>query len=261
MSKENKPDSFQGTLGQYHWQETDDGSQTLYSDHFQEACHSTAGAYQETLHNYVEGCAVSERLEQVKDFTIFEVGFATGLGLRCTLDKLQNATIPFHFISCELDQVLVEQSLQQFPEFVGSMIEKEGLTYFQGACDRKKLTILIGDVRHTLPLARQQSLLPSFHAIYQDPFSPKKNPRLWTWQWFTLLRELSHEDVILGTYSSTKAVWKAMIKGGWRVYEIAGFGQKRLSTRAKLSGQTSPSVLAWCERSPTPALADHEDDK
>ena len=57
---------------------TEDGTFTLESNLFTENCHSTAGAYEETLFNYVNGTEVKKSKQA--EIKIFEVGFGLGLG-------------------------------------------------------------------------------------------------------------------------------------------------------------------------------------
>lgn len=247
---------FEGELGSYTLEITEDGSPTLYSHYFQESCHSQAGAWEETLHNYIYGCQCPSREKSFSPFTIFEVGFATGLGYQATFEKLQN----FHFISTEIDSSLAEHFCFQLKEkgFIDHYsLESEGeLSYIKALGQKGELIILLGDARESALKWKESSFFQEVHAIYQDPFSPKRNPTLWTYQWFETLKSLSHQEAILSTYSSSKAVWKAMIKAGWKVNAVKGHGQKRLSTRATLQGETEERIIDWCERSPTPTLTD-----
>jgi tRNA U34 5-methylaminomethyl-2-thiouridine-forming methyltransferase MnmC len=259
MEKFTKNSRLLGSLGTYEFLETDDGTMTLHSAYFDEACHSTSGALKETIHNYVLGTKVPQRLER-GPLCVFEVGFATGLGLKATL---LNASYDHHknltFVSSELDGLLCQHFLEALKS--DEIIESFHTTDFgfQGrSIHGATIYILIGDVRETLPLWRKNSLFLKFKAIYQDPFSPKKNPSLWTKEWFSELKAASESEVILGTYSSTKAVWKSMIAAGWKVTEVPGYGKKRLSTRAMLEGESSKNVIEWCKRSPAPALCDKE---
>src|SRR5690606_30836611 len=86
---------------------TDDGTYTLFSEAFQEACHSTAGAKNETILHYVEGCRVLEKSSIHNPLVILEVGFGLGVGLLITIEKLPINT-NCHFISVELDRNLLE---------------------------------------------------------------------------------------------------------------------------------------------------------
>ena len=63
---------------------TEDGTFTLENLSFQENCHSTAGAYQETLFNYIQGTEIQKKVH-LPEINIFEVGFGLGFGLGCGL--------------------------------------------------------------------------------------------------------------------------------------------------------------------------------
>jgi tRNA U34 5-methylaminomethyl-2-thiouridine-forming methyltransferase MnmC len=242
--------SFTGSLGTYHWLKTEDGSQTLHSDYFDEACHSMAGGRLETLHNYIDGCAIAEKAKLHSPLIILEIGLGTGLGLSLTLESMANSQ-KVHYISCELDHKLVLHTLNKLS---ATNLNYLNPNYLTCTIDHHQVTILIGDVREQLPKVLE--LLPSCHAIYQDAFSPKRNPNLWTRQWFELLKVVAAPDCILATYSSTKGVWKAMMEAGWCVQEIEGFGKKRLSTVAKLQGVTSQAIIEML--GDTPALTDEQ---
>ena len=70
---------LKGSLGNYHLVETEDQSQTLYSEAFGEACHSTHGARAETREIYLEGCHLWRAQKQ--EFTIL-----FSLYVKCMLD-------------------------------------------------------------------------------------------------------------------------------------------------------------------------------
>lgn len=271
-----KFDPIKGSLGSYQVIETLDGSTTLFSEAYQEACHSDQGAYEETLFNYVKGNKVSIRfseLDKGEVFSIFEVGFATGLGLKVTLESLLKDSLKeetknnnhraasLRFVSTEIDRELTLFTLNKLKEdgIISSFHEhKEGLNFF--TCPLidilGELIVLVGNARETVPLWRESQNFKKVDAIYQDAFSPKRNPELWTTEWFQELALISHEHSTLTTYSATKAVWKAMMASDWKVKAVKGFKNKKLSTRAYRQGESATDVLDWCERSPTPALSD-----
>ena len=109
---------FTGSLGDYRWEETDDGSLTLFSEFFNENCHSTSGAREETLYNYIQGCNIDHFIKENSSLHIFELGLGTGLGLKTTLDHLYKSApstqIEFLFTGSEIDKELAAHSLDQF---------------------------------------------------------------------------------------------------------------------------------------------------
>ncbi|MFT6069120.1 MAG: tRNA U34 5-methylaminomethyl-2-thiouridine-forming methyltransferase MnmC [Bacteriovoracaceae bacterium] len=224
---------FSGSLGEYEIIETEDGSLSLFSEAFNEGCHSSHGAATETRYIYIDGCEVESR----KPKCFFEVGFATGLGFIETL----KAHDEFLFYSTELDEELVlwaQENNKIFDSF-----EKVGNTYV-GSKAKARAVILIGDARETIKNHKFE--LP-FEAIYQDAFSPKRNPTLWTKEWFEDLKALSKDEVILSTYSASSRVKKALFAAGWIVEEREGFAFKRSATRGFLKGKHSDQLLKKLE--------------
>ena len=236
------------------WVETGDGTKTLFSERFQEACHSTTGAKEETLLHYLKGCQVEQKIS-LENVTILEVGFGLGLGFTTTLETLKNAQHEFHFISLEIDHELVDWVFDDLARrnILSSIKKNPGL--YEATHARGKLTVILGDARTSLPEFLKHNP-QTFDVIYQDAFSPKKNPTLWTTQWFELLKKYSSDDVVLSTYSASSSIRKSMITSGWKIHKGEKFGPKRTSTRATLSGETDPEISLHLERSPTPALTD-----
>lgn len=230
--------------------ETEDGSYTLFSKEFQEACHSTSGAKAETVLHYLGGCKILERAKSFHPFVILEVGFGLGVGFLTTLEKMPK-DVQWKFISMELDRDLLEWFRETHPEF---QLSWEG-NLLKGKNDNFELIVIQGDARFEVPKFLE-AFPVEFHAIYQDAFSPRRNPVLWTKEWFTLLKNHSHKDVILSTYSASTSIRKSLHETGWGVYSGERFGPKRTSTRAALNRQTDTEILLQMERSPVAALTD-----
>ena len=120
-----------------------------------------------------------------------------------------------------------------FPFTELSLIQEQGSPLkFVAKSKKRKLEIIIGDLLENKKFLA--SYLKDIHAIYQDPFSPKKNPDLWTEDWFQFLKSISHQEVILSTYSASHSVQKNLGEAGWNVLRAPGFAHKRSSTRATL---------------------------
>lgn len=219
---------FSGVLGNYTWQETEDGSKTLYSHFFSEACHSTSGAKEETLFNYWQGCQIAERANQYSPFTILEIGFGPGIGLETTVEEWQKLNSPskLHFLSVELDKALVEAFLPEAKVDIRPWGEIHTIQKSEYTA-----TVLVGDATKTLPPYLEEFPV-KWHAIYQDAFSPKRNPALWTVEWFELLLAGADPKAVMSTYSASHSVLDAMESAGWKTEKVKGFGRKRASTRA-----------------------------
>lgn len=248
---------FDGKLGKYKIIETLDQTKTLWSEYFNEAFHNLFGAYEETLYNYISGCHIEDQLEAKKSVHVLDVGFGLGIGLKAFIDTLKNyesTGIHHSYTSMELDEDLFLWSIKEtFPDY---KFVKKDQTYVC-TLSHLSITVYIGDGRKTLPEAFHNNFLPKFTAIFQDAFSPKQNPVLWTVEWFDDLKMMSSPEVYLSTYSSSVSVRKSMIAAGWVVTNVKGFGQKRTMTKARTFGVTDPAIAAELSRSPALELRDN----
>lgn len=253
---------FKGTLGKYRIIATEDNTETVYSEYFDEACHNLSGAYAETVYNYIQGCYISEQIATNKDIHVLDVGFGIGMGLKALIEEskkvCETAVTSFSYTSMELDEELFLWAIKtHFPDIV---FEKKN-HFYQTSIPlfpqvKLEVKVYIGDGRLTLPLAWDNRELAAMTAIFQDAFSPKKNPLLWTVEWFETLRKMSSSEVYLSTYSSSVGVRKSLLSAGWLIHNAKGFGQKRTMTKARLTGTTDPELAAELSRSKALELRD-----
>lgn len=227
----------------YRIVKTDDGSQTYFSKLYNETCHSTSGAIEETKIHYIEGCEISTKIE--RPLNILEVGFGVGIGFLETLKAMSEKE--FHFHSFEIDEELISL----FAKANNILFEKKENIYIY-KFSNGSLTIHLGNARETIKKIKGIK----FHAIYQDAFSPKRNAILWTTEWFKDLKSLSHDSCILSTYSASSSIRKSLIAAGWSLYSGKNFGSKRSSTRARLYGDTEPEILDRLNRSHVEEITD-----
>lgn len=251
---------FKGKLGNYRIIQTKDQAHTLYSEFFGESCHSEDGAYQETLHNYIIQTQmqkmVSQLATEIHPYCILEVGFGLGIGLQATIDffKAHFPQIPVQFFSFELDPLLVD--------YANTHIFNQSLRFNQNELglvsqfEQFNIQVIVGDARETIH--KLQKKLNVFHTIYQDAFSPKKNPRLWTVEWFESLYQLAHPEAYLSTYSASSSIRKALLEANWSVFNGEGYGHKRSMTFARKNGQSDSEVLKHLARSPVLPLYDRD---
>lgn len=239
---EKKP--FQTKLSTYKYVLTSDGSYTLNSSLFNETLHSHHGANNETDYIYIEGCLISERINT--SLSILEVGWGMGLGFQRTLLALGDNA--FQFISLELDESLVEYTLKEMGFSENDYCKKEDKQGLKSIFLKRTnhpethVEIYIGDARQVVHTFSSHSSF-SFKAIYQDPFSPKKNPTLWTQEWFEDLKKLAHPSCILSTYSASTRVKLSLYHAGWSVIERKGFSNKKSSTIARLDIKTDEALI------------------
>jgi chorismate dehydratase len=255
-------DEFKGKLGNYKIIKTEDLSETVWSEYFNEACHNISGATEETIHNYINGCNLIELFQENNSIHILDVGFGIGLGLTCLINFINNHNFFHHkvqYTSIELDDILAIWALEKFHPNIKIVKNSIGeLHYLTGKFNNISIQIFIGDGRITLPQAFENKILPQFQAIFQDPFSPKKNTALWTVEWFSFLKNNSVSFVRMATYSSGIRIRKSMQVAGWIISNHPGFGNKKNMTKANLNGQISNDLLDQLARSPAREIHDIE---
>ncbi len=205
---------------------TEDGSYTLYSKKYDENCHSTSGADGETEKYFLIDSHLNHDLKTSQ--TIFETGFGIGKSFLAVKKSCEQSKNKIHFISTEIDPNLV---IWFFKEYFN--LQKLSQDIIEHDFEYIKITILIGDATETTKAYFQDKEL-KVDKVFQDAFSPKKNPTLWTKSWFEILKSISNETVTLTTYSASHSIRKNLEDAGWKIENLKGFGKKRSATRATL---------------------------
>jgi len=195
---------------------TEDGTKTLYSQEFDECYHSTKdGALQESLNKHI---IPAFSLTDKKELIILDICYGLGYNTLTTLYyiKSQNLDTKAHIISPELDKELV-QSLKEFnypdefTEFKEIITQlSENFYYEDKNC---KIEILIGDAREQI-----KTINSKIDILYQDAFSPKKNPALWSYEYFRDIKKIASKDIIITTYSSATPVRMSLHKNAFNLY-------------------------------------------
>ncbi len=205
---------------------TADGSYTLYSAEFDECYHSLKdGALQEALKKHIE--VAFEFQKEKTSLNILDICFGLGYNTFATVYFIKRffPKKRVNIISPEFDIELVK-SLKDFSypkefEPIKDIIYQVSQNGFYKD-ENIKIEILFGDAREILPKLKQK-----FDIVYQDAFSPKKNPLLWTREYFETIKAISSEDIIITTYSIATPVRVALWESGFLVYEYPNKSVRR----------------------------------
>ncbi len=212
---------------------TDDGSNTLFSYEFSEAYHSTQdGALVESLEKHIKPAFRFQK--DKRELVILDICFGLGYNTLSTLYhiKKNRLSTKVHIISPEIDESLIKSLKDfnypnEFREFIDII---EELSINQYYIDKQfKIEILIGDAREILPKINRK-----IDIVYQDAFSPKKNPLLWTREYFRDIRALSKKDTIVTTYSVASSVKMGLYENGFNIFKLNS-NRVRSSTIASLA--------------------------
>jgi len=197
---------------------TADGSFTLYDEVFDECYHSVSdGALNETLQKHVIP-AFNAVAEGKKELNILDICFGLGFNSLTTIWYAKNnyPGVKINIFSPEINLALVRSlGAFEYPDQlsqgdiankVASELYYEDEDYF--------IEVAIGDAREIL---RKKEA--SFDIVYQDAFSPKKNPELWTLEYFSDIKRLLAKKAVITTYSKATPVRLALYELGFNLYE------------------------------------------
>lgn len=201
--------------------QTNDKSYTLFDDNFKEHYHSTSdGALKESFNKHIIP-AVTHCMQYLPNYiNILDICYGLGYNTLGTIIYLQNIGFrgQINIYAPEINKTLVEK-LIDFPyplEFsqIKNIIKSITLNGFYSK-DNVTIQIFFEDARVLL----ENPKLPIFQIIYQDPFSPKKNPFLWSYEYFCTLAKLLDKQGIITTYSQSSQIRYNAYLAGLSAYE------------------------------------------
>jgi tRNA 5-methylaminomethyl-2-thiouridine biosynthesis bifunctional protein len=212
-----------------------------YSNKFQDVYFSSDNGVLETEYVFLQGNDLPTRWQQadLKQFTIIETGFGTGLNFLCAA-KLWLSVAPehvvLHFVSVEkypLSLSDVSAALALWPEFAelsaplihqyDTLINTALNTKFISLYNhRVQLSVHIGDA--TEQLAQITNIADAW---FLDGFSPAKNPEMWHGGLFSEMAKHAHPSTTFATFTSAGDVRRGLINVGFKVNKRTGFGKKR----------------------------------
>lgn len=209
---------------------SDDGSFTAYSIEFDEHYHSTHdGALHESLCKHV-----NPALEHTKDkdeITILDICFGLGFNTLATLYALQGSDKTITIYSPEFDEELIRslvtftypREFEAFKDIITSLSTSQ-----KYESKRFNTYIYLGDARVFI-----KNTDTKFDIVYQDAFSPKSNPMLWTREYFSDIARLMKDDAILTTYSTALSTRIALYENAFSVHLHKGEGFRNSTLASK----------------------------
>ena len=221
-------------MKEYELKISADGTYTLYSKEYDECYHSLRdGAFREALHKHV---IPAFSLVEKDELAILDICFGLGINTLTTLYyfyECQRKVQKLCIFSPELDNTLLQKlynfsypvQLQPYLPILFELLEKKRYKN-----SKLYIELYIGDAREYI------KRLSHIDIVYQDAFSPKKNPLLWTMEYFEDIARLLNPTGVLTTYSIATPVRLALYEAGFRVYEkeIEGIKKITVASKAKL---------------------------
>lgn len=214
---------------------TADNSLTFFSAEYGEAYHSASGALTESIHKFIKPCRI-ETLARKGKLRILDIGFGLGYNIVTALQAARSVRG-----GCEMEIISLEKSILQPPELDMLELPPEFRHYYELVKemaikrdveeDGIRLSLLEGDARKKI----EETNAP-FDAVFLDPFSPRKNPELWTVEFFRQIFGRMTETAILATYSSATPVRCGLVEAGMKIGPGPGDSMKRGGTLATKKG-------------------------
>lgn len=217
---------------------TRDGSQTIYLKHLDETYHSINGAFSESLHVYIiNGFKLLN--PDLKEITIMEIGFGTGLNALLTMDyMLPNQVVNYiAFEPFPLSNSTLQDYYKGFPTLPRNIDFIESLASV--TCNQWHA--ITPNFNFCLLKAELQSNHPEFNElinkgkvdlIYYDAFAPAKQAEMWTEETIKFAVDYLKEGGILTTYCAQGQFKRNLKSLGMRVESVNGPIGKREMTVA-----------------------------
>ncbi|MFN8276090.1 MAG: tRNA (5-methylaminomethyl-2-thiouridine)(34)-methyltransferase MnmD [Chitinophagales bacterium] len=212
---------------------TGDGSNTLYSEVFDEIYHSRHGAITESQHVFIQSALAHIKADVI---SILEVGFGTGLNALLTYQYAQQQQQKIDYTGYELYPVA---------EDLWRIFLPESLTALQAVFHRMH-QLSWNEVHqlseHFTLEKRQESILDlnpenvgqhPFHLIYFDAFAPEKQPEMWSESLFHNLLAILAPGGFLVTYCAKGEVRRKLQQAGFLVERLPGPPGKREMLRGR----------------------------
>jgi len=227
---------------------TDDDSNTLFSDRYQQTYHSTFGARTESSHVFLHGSGVYDRLCTKQPTRVLEIGF--GLGLNCLLcaDSAQANNTSLSYTGIEHAPISAAALNElNYGQWLGSPSLTNDLAQIlmdlqpysqvtaRGSLGQYcELSLYVDDATSPL-LLKNLRQCTRYDAIFLDAFSPDVNPECWTSTFFEQLRLLLAPNGRLATYCVKGSVRRNLKKAGFNVSKYPGPTGKREVLWAELA--------------------------
>lgn len=209
-----------------------DGSYTAYSKEYNEHYHSTKdGALSESLHKHV--IPAFKLQSHKKTLNILDICFGLGFNTLATLYYALKIGYDgvINIYSPELNDALIislrdftyPKEFEEFRDVIDTLLEHKSYN-----SKNINIELFIGDAREYI------KKLNCIDIVYQDAFSPKVNPSLWSVEYFADIKKLMSDNGVLTTYSTALSTRLALHQNGFFIYINQGQGYRN-ATIASLS--------------------------
>lgn len=217
---------------------TADGSVSYYNEKIDESYHSNTGAIEESFLKFVKPAVDLVLKENRSSIEIFDMFFGLGYNSVCVLYYLREVKGfkgKINITGIELDNEIMGFAKDiTFDSSINTvMLAEAGIqidvkkfnSYYSSI--RENVDIIIGDA-----LVEVKNIKKRFDILFFDPFSPKKQPELWSREFFKDVSRSVKSGGVLTTYSCARVAKDGLIEAGFTVMKGPSVGRKAPSTIA-----------------------------
>lgn len=211
---------------------TDDGSYTYYHSAADEHYHSLSGARQEAYGKYIN--AIWSFLPDTGCLRVLDVCFGLGYNSAAAFDVISRRcpAVEVRVTALESDAALMRDVAAERNDWPFYHLVRRAAAEGWAGDGPYTIELVLGDARETvLSLPRD-----CFHAVFFDPFSPRKSPELWTERFFRDIIQVVSPGGALATYSCARCVRDSMSRAGFQVHDGPSIGRRAPSTLAVKPG-------------------------
>jgi tRNA U34 5-methylaminomethyl-2-thiouridine-forming methyltransferase MnmC len=211
---------------------TEDGSSSLIQNEINETYHSVHGALQESKHVFINSGLTPALQANIKEISILEIGFGTGLNALLTFIATQQSTTQIYYETIEaypLTKTTVAQLNYPFILNIASPFTAIHECDWNVLCNISARFLLH---KRAIKIEVASLAVKKFDLVYFDAFAPSKQPEMWTLSILEKVVNAMKPQGIFVTYSSKGQLKRDLSTLGLLVEKLSGPPGKREMIRA-----------------------------
>jgi tRNA U34 5-methylaminomethyl-2-thiouridine-forming methyltransferase MnmC len=236
------------------------GASSVHSLEYGETCHPAIGPAAEAEALYVRPLRLIERLRKGRtEFVIWDIGLGAAANSLAVIRAAKDLPRTLRMLSFDNTLGALDFALQHAEALgylkgceacLGELRQRHRICFREGKLS-VQWELYLADFPRLLGQPRAQRL-PKPHAILFDPFSPARNPAMWTLPMFTDLYRLLDPGraCALATYSRSTMLRVTLLLAGFFVGRGPGTGGKEETTIAgnRRDLISHPLDMLWLRR-------------